>query len=292
MEHILSLSGGKDSTAMLLRILELHETGDNSYPLDEVVYVDTGMEFPEMYDHLGRLRDIVEKKGIKWTTLKAEKPFIYYLYKHEYTGRDNMMHHGYGWPSSKYRWCTNHLKLTLLDNYKKSKNKSVWYTGLAFDEGYRIVRKQNQHCIHPLADWGWTEAMCLQYCYIKGYYWGGLYEKFNRVSCWCCPLQPLNELKTLYCHYPKLWQQLIAMDAHCRNDFRIDYTLEQLQIRFELDKEIENESIKKKDYYNELYRRFDTAGCPKKYGFNMDVKKPKDSWQGKYNEYISKEVLT
>lgn len=271
MEHILSLSGGKDSTAMLLRILELLESGDNSYPLDEVVNVDTGMEFPQMYEHLARLKEVVEEKGVKWTTLKPEKPFTYYLHEHEYVGKDGLTHCGYGWASHRYRWCTR-VKTELLGTCTKNHTGSVKYVGLAFDEGYRLARKNNQSGIYPLADWGWTEEMCLIYCHEKGYDWGGLYDKFNRVSCWCCPLQPLKSLKMLYLHFPELWQQLLEMDARCRNDFRIDYTLEQLQIRFELDKEIENESIKKKDYYNELYRRFDAAGCPKKHGYNMDGK--------------------
>ena len=42
--HIVRFSGGgKDSTAMLLHMLEL------GMPVNEVVNVDTGMEFPEMY---------------------------------------------------------------------------------------------------------------------------------------------------------------------------------------------------------------------------------------------------
>ena len=41
---IASVSFGKDSLAMLIKILEL------KYPIDEVVFVDTGMEFQAIYD--------------------------------------------------------------------------------------------------------------------------------------------------------------------------------------------------------------------------------------------------
>lgn len=34
MKHIVSWSGGKDSTAMLIRMLEL------DYPIDEIVFID------------------------------------------------------------------------------------------------------------------------------------------------------------------------------------------------------------------------------------------------------------
>jgi len=43
MEH-LNFSGGKDSTAMLLRMI------DKGRRPDKIVFADTGMEFPEMYD--------------------------------------------------------------------------------------------------------------------------------------------------------------------------------------------------------------------------------------------------
>ena len=48
-KYIVSLSGGKDSTAMLLRLVE------ENHPINEILYCDTRWEFPQMYDHLDRL---------------------------------------------------------------------------------------------------------------------------------------------------------------------------------------------------------------------------------------------
>ena len=42
--HAVSLSGGKDSTAMLLLMIE------RDMPINMVLSADTGMEFPEMYE--------------------------------------------------------------------------------------------------------------------------------------------------------------------------------------------------------------------------------------------------
>ena len=47
--HAVSLSGGKDSTAMLLLMIE------RGMPIDAVLSADTGMEFPEMYEHLAKV---------------------------------------------------------------------------------------------------------------------------------------------------------------------------------------------------------------------------------------------
>ena len=68
--HVASLSGGKDSTAMLLRMVE------EGWPIDHILFCDTGLEFPEMYDHIDKLEAYI---GIPITRLKAEKPFTYYF---------------------------------------------------------------------------------------------------------------------------------------------------------------------------------------------------------------------
>lgn len=53
MEHIISFSGGKDSTAMLLMMLE------NNMPIDEIIFCDTGKEFPQMYDHIEKVQKYI-----------------------------------------------------------------------------------------------------------------------------------------------------------------------------------------------------------------------------------------
>ena len=72
---VVTFSGGKDSTAMLLRMIELGEK------IDEVIFVDTYKEFPAMYRHLDRVKAEAEKAGIKFTTLKREKSFDYFMFE-------------------------------------------------------------------------------------------------------------------------------------------------------------------------------------------------------------------
>ena len=60
--HAVSLSGGKDSTAMLLLMIE------RDMPIDMVLSADTGMEFPEMYEHLAKLDEhLFRERGIHIT---------------------------------------------------------------------------------------------------------------------------------------------------------------------------------------------------------------------------------
>lgn len=63
--HAVSLSGGKDSTAMLLLMVE------RGLPIDLVLNADTGMEFPEMYEHLAWVDEyLFRERGLHITTLR------------------------------------------------------------------------------------------------------------------------------------------------------------------------------------------------------------------------------
>ena len=66
--HIVSFSGGKDSTAMLLRMVE------EAWPIDVILFCDTGLEFPELYKHIDRVEANI---GRKITRLKAADSFEY-----------------------------------------------------------------------------------------------------------------------------------------------------------------------------------------------------------------------
>ena len=63
--NVVSLSGGKDSTAMLLMLLERGED------IADIVFFDTGWEFPAMYEHLDKLENFI---GRKITRLHARLP--------------------------------------------------------------------------------------------------------------------------------------------------------------------------------------------------------------------------
>ena len=73
--HAVSLSGGKDSSAMLLLMIE------RDMPIDMVLSADTGMEFPEMYEHLAKLDEhLFRERGIHITTLRHPKGFEYLMF--------------------------------------------------------------------------------------------------------------------------------------------------------------------------------------------------------------------
>ena len=192
--HAVSLSGGKDSTAMLLLMIE------QDMPIDVVLTADTGMEFPEMYEHLQKLDDLLcRERGI------------------ENRQRLGVSLYGNGWPGPRVRWCTGQLKTHLIRkevNRLKKERNAMHYVGIAADEPNRIKGEQ-----YPLVDQGITEAEALRICYDRGFDWGGLYQIYNRCSCGCCPLQRIGELKKLRTHHPELWARLREMDRRAIEQF-------------------------------------------------------------------------
>jgi len=181
----------------------LHLMLDRGESIHSVLFFDTGWEFPQMYAHL----DLIEQKaGLKVNRLNPSKPFEYWMFDRvKEKGAIGVV--GYGWPNT-YRWCTE-LKTREIDKYQSKVNNCIGCIGIAADEIHRVKRGKR----YPLIEYGMSEADCLQYCKDLGYTWGGLYESFHRVSCWCCPNKSLPELRNLRRNFPDLWAKLLDMDA-------------------------------------------------------------------------------
>lgn len=227
--YVVSFSGGKDSTCMLLKMLEL------GYQIDEIIFLDTGKEFPQMYEHIKKVEKYIERPI---TILKSNKSWEYYMLEHERTIGNNKGKKGYSWSDFNNRWCTYHLKTKVLKQYlsKYKDRKIVQYIGIAYDEKERM--KDTYHVYYPLVQWEMTEWDALEYCYKKGFDWGGLYEKFDRLSCYLCPLKSLKELKVVYKEFPELWDKMKELDSKTDRSFRPDYTLDQIEERFKNEEEL------------------------------------------------------
>ena len=239
--HAVSLSGGKDSSYLLLQMIE------RDMPIDAVLSADTGMEFPEMYDHLQKLDDLLlRERGIHITTLRHPKGFEWRMFDEpkqkpktlENRARLGIPPCGNGWPGIRVRWCTGQLKTHLISkevNRLKREKNALHYIGIAADEVWRCKGEQ-----YPLVDWGITEAQALQGCYERGFDFGGLYRIYHRASCWCCPFQRIDELRKLRGHHPELWAKLLDLDRRARaqfgpgplGQFKKNWSVDRLEERF------------------------------------------------------------
>lgn len=226
LANVVSFSGGKDSTAMLLMLLERGE------PIADIVFFDGGWEFPQMHEHLEQVERFI---GRTITRLRPRLPvgvvtdktpfdWMFSEFPIVKRGTDQVHRIGRYWPSPNIRWCTGRKQESLRAHMRAFTHRAGFTlplrqcVGFAADELERLdgpTKKDSAYHVqrYPLVEWGVTEADALQYCKERGFTWGGLYRRFHRVSCFCCPLQGLDELRKLRWFYPELWQRMLDMDS-------------------------------------------------------------------------------
>ena len=225
---IVSYSGGKDSTAMLLTMIE------NNCIIDEIIYYDVETwEFPEMRNHIEKVEKLIERKI---TRLKGRNNFDYFFSEHILKKGKNKGTKGYGFPSITRRWCTREKIRTINRHIKICNNVAIGYN---YDEIRRIKNQETKarNIIYPLIEKKITSKKALEICKSYNFNWDGLYDNYVRVSCWNCPLQRDSELRTLYTHKPELWNRLQEMQDKSWNSFRMDYTrIEDYERKFKAEK--------------------------------------------------------
>lgn len=150
MKHIVSFSGGKDSTAMLLRMIEL------KMPIDEILYFDCApWEFPQTSRHIVKVEKFI---GQRITTLRPKKDFDWWMLKYRPKNTKYPGIKGKGFPQPNLRWCTG-LKRDIMRKYQNSLGEFTDYVGFAYDEQNRLKPYNYRGKIekYPLVDWKWTE---------------------------------------------------------------------------------------------------------------------------------------
>ena len=235
IRYIASCSCGKDSVAMVLTLIE------KEYPLDCVVFLDTGKEFNAIYKVWDKLTKILDKKGVRYERIKPYNSFDYYFSEHEVKTRNGTYKKGYSWCGGRCRWMTT-MKTTLINNFYKANypyDTICEYVGLASDELERVkIKRDNTVKIYPLILWGMTENDALVKCFKYGIEWiendgTNLYQVLDRVSCYCCGNKNLKELKNYYLYLPKYWHKLKDLQSRTDRPFKNNkYTIFDLENKF------------------------------------------------------------
>lgn len=224
MKYILSLSGGKDSIALLILLLKEKQRNpkDQQYPLDEVITCEmVGWEYDAIEPVIKRAEELCKASGVKFTKLKIE---IEEKFKK------------YSWCGGVCRYGTS-MKIDSLQKYYNENYPGeliIEYIGYARGEEQRINRFFKKTIkIYPLIEMGLTENDCLVLSYKNGFHWYDdgleLYDFIDRVSCKYCRNKNLKELKALHKSIPKYWEQLKQKQQETDRPFRKDYSLEELE---------------------------------------------------------------
>lgn len=230
MEHILSLSYGKDSIACLGAIEELR------LPLDRIVHAEVWAtktihgDFPEMVQFKEKADKIIfDKYGIVVEHLKADTNYEEQFYKirKQKNGETCI----YGFPCIRGGWCNDRLKMAAL---RKCKTDGIQYIGIAADEPNRFhnltVKKRS-----PLVEAGWTEQKCRKWCEENDLL-SPIYTTATRGGCWFCHNQGIDQLRLLRKNYPKYWELMLKWDLDSPVSFKPDgHTIHDFDKRFALE---------------------------------------------------------
>ena len=195
MKHVVGLSGGKDSTAMALRLSEIA-------PRDyEYICNETGNELPDMLAHWSRLEAMLGKHIVR--------------VRHR-LGLEAAIDQMHMLPNVFARWCTRILKIEPTIAYMEALPRgSVLYVGLRADEeNRRGLYGDDVEVRFPLREWGWCEADVWRY----------LEQKEvcipKRTDCAWCPYQRLGEWRDLWMTHPDMWEKGAALEKKIGATFR------------------------------------------------------------------------
>ena len=181
--HIVSLSGGKDSTALAIFLRD-------KIPQLEYIFCDTHKELPETYEYIDKLEAFLQRKIIR---LNPSRGFDHWL--EMYNG---ML------PSGQVRWCTRKLKIEPFEEYVK--DDIVWsYVGIRADEnrsGY-ISTKPNIFPVMPYKEKGLVISDVEQILSESGIGLPSYYEWRQRSGCTFCFFQRASEWVGLMERHPK-----------------------------------------------------------------------------------------
>jgi hypothetical protein len=191
VHHVLSLSGGKDSSALAVYLRD--RVPDLRY-----VFCDTRKELKETYQFLEDLEVYLGKEIIR---LYDDRGFDHWL----------KVYGGY-LPSSHMRWCTKMLKIKPFEKWVEEELKNepvVMYVGIRADEDQRkayVSTKPNITAAYPFKEAGIDAEGVLRLLEDAGLGVPKYYDWRTRSGCYFCFFQRRAEWVGLMENHPELFE--------------------------------------------------------------------------------------
>lgn len=217
MNHIVALSGGKDSVALALRLAEIEPRTDYQY-----ICTPTGDELPEMVEHWVRIGELLGTPIIP-------------IHEHTLAG---LIYKQKALPNWRMRWCTRLLKIAPFEAYVLQHLPATVYVGIRADETDREgVAYENLGQVtrrYPLVEWGWGLQDVLRYLECREV------TIPERTDCGACFFQTLHEWYVLWRDRPARYERYVEWERFTGHTLRSAQrdtwpaALEGLRARFEL----------------------------------------------------------
>ena len=240
--HILSLSGGKDSTALAFF---MKENMPEIFESLELVFYDTGCDLPETYDYLNKIEIFLKKKIVRVTPEKS--------FEHLLTINGVL-------PSHFRRWCTVELKVRPSQKYieekinKDGKGIVNLYVGIRKDEEYRKgillisdIEKEFVRPQYPLIEYNICKNDVEKILLENGINYPSYYNYRSRNGCYFCFYQNEKDWINLYKNHPDLFKKASDFEKFARKGKTKIFRWNE---KYYLDEMIKPENIKK---INEKY---------------------------------------
>ncbi len=195
--HVVTLSGGKDSTALALYLREQHPGTPYEY-----VFCDTHKELPETYEYLDRIEARLDRPIIRLASKHGERGFDHYL----------KLYGGF-LPSPSARWCTRQLKIEPFERHVGD-DPTLLYVGIRADEnrGGYISTKPNIRAVFPFRDDGLGKTDVMRILEQSGVGLPNYYEWRSRSGCYFCFFQRRGEWVRLKDQHPDLYEKAKAYE--------------------------------------------------------------------------------
>lgn len=181
-QHLVALSGGKDSTAMALALQEI-EPRDYTY-----ICTPTGDELDEMLEHWLNLGRILGKPIVPVTNGQSLGGII---------RAENIL------PNWRMRWCTRRLKIEPFQRYLINHLPATLYVGIRADESDRPGADYDMDLLvntrFPFQEWGWGIGDVTGYLKRRGV------DVPERTDCGSCFFQTLWEWYVVWRDHRSRW---------------------------------------------------------------------------------------
>lgn len=197
-KYVVSYGGGINSTAMIVYLVK------NKFPLDYVVFSDTGNEMPETYEYLKIIQKYLMKKRIPFKIVKVRNN----------TSLSDRCLKRKVIPSQIWRWCTRDMKVTPIHAFYRKLHAHIYqYMGIDYDEVHRMKPAKVDYVtnLYPLIDYKIGREECVN-----------LIKKARlpipiKSGCYMCPFNNMDRWAEIHKNHPDLYRHAIKIEENSKH---------------------------------------------------------------------------
>jgi len=192
-KYIVSYGGGINSTALIVFLVK------NKFPLDHVVFADTGDEIPGTYEYLEVMRKYLKRRDI---------PFEIVMNRKKESLSDKCLQREVI-PSQVWRWCTRDFKVLPIHKFYRTLQSHVYqYMGIDYGEVHRMKPARVDYVtnLYPLIDYKINREECIN-----------LIKKARlpipvKSGCYFCPYNNMDRWAEIYQKHPDLYKYSMKIE--------------------------------------------------------------------------------